>query len=107
VSGRSTYVQTIDSMTMPSSSFEAGGGAAAETTQTTLVTEDAGWIVTIVVSVYMTAFLLPLILSGVVLFVSGSLTWKWVYDSGYLLIAIGNFVVFLPILYRLKREGAE
>jgi len=71
------------------------------------VTENGIWIAGIVISVYLTAFLLPLILSGVVLLVSGSLTWRWFYDSGYLLIAIGTLVVFLPMLYYLKREGAE
>lgn len=71
------------------------------------VTEDAIWIASIAISVYLTAFLIPLILSGVVLFVSGSLTLKWIYDSGLLIIAIGNYVVFLPMLYHLKREGAE
>ena len=71
------------------------------------VTENGIWIATIAISVYLTAFLLPLILSGITLFISGSLTWRWFFDSGYLLIAIGNFVVFLPMLYYLKREGAE
>ena len=71
------------------------------------VTENGIWIASIAISVYLTAFLLPLILSGIVFLVSGSLTWRWLYDSGYLLIAIGNFVVFLPMLYYLKRKEDE
>ena len=71
------------------------------------IEEDVLWIAIIAIYVYLAAFLLPLILSYFVLFVSGSLTLKWIYASGLPLIVIGNYVVFLPMLYFLKREGAE
>lgn len=70
------------------------------------VIEDALWIATIVISVYLTALLVPLVYSSIVLFVSGKLTWEWIHATGFQLIVVGTLVVFLPILYFLKR-GAE